>query len=329
MTHTPHHEDPRISALQSAEPQRHAQDGRSTAPESEENTPQPQRKSELLVVTGMSGAGRSTAANALEDQGWYVVDNLPPQMLQTLADLVSRTPEAIPRLAVVIDVRGKALFNDMKETLAALEASGVDFSVLYLEASDETLVARYEHQRRPHPLQAGGRILDGIAAERSLLKDLRESADIVLDTSTYNVHALSKAVADLYTTDGPVVLRLTVMSFGFKYGVPADANYVADVRFIPNPHWVPALRPRTGKDVEVRDYVFKEDGSRSFVERFTGMLEPVFEGYRAENKHYATIAIGCTGGKHRSVAVTEEVARRLSKYPRVTVNVEHRDIGRE
>ncbi|KAA9394990.1 RNase adapter RapZ [Kocuria coralli] len=326
MTHTPQDDDQRGSATPSPDP---AIRTGGAAAGNGENTPQPQRKSELLVVTGMSGAGRSTAANALEDQGWYVVDNLPPQMLQTLADLVARTPEAIPRLAVVIDVRGKALFNDMKETLAALETSGVDFSVLFLEASDEVLVARYEHQRRPHPLQAGGRILDGIGAERDLLRDLRESADIVLDTSSYNVHALSKAVADLYTTDGPVVLRLTVMSFGFKYGVPADANYVADVRFIPNPHWVPALRPRTGKDIEVRDYVFKSEGAQSFVERFTSMLEPVFEGYRAENKHYATIAIGCTGGKHRSVAVTEEVARRLSKLPRVTVNVEHRDIGRE
>lgn len=313
------HESPAQEPVQSFSP---------TAPQNG-RVPQPDRKAELLVVTGMSGAGRSTAANALEDQGWYVVDNLPPQMLQTLADLVSRTPEAIPRLAVVIDVRGKALFNDMRETLTAMEASGVDLSVLFLEASDESLVARYEHQRRPHPLQAGGRIMDGIQAERALLKDLRESADIVLDTSTFNVHALSKAVADLYSTDGPVVLHLTVMSFGFKYGLPTDANYVADVRFIPNPHWVPALRPRTGKDVEVRDYVFKEEGTRRFVEMFTSMLEPVFTGYRTENKHYATIAIGCTGGKHRSVAVTEEVARRLSKFPRVTVNVEHRDIGRE
>ena len=171
--------------------------------------------------------------------------------------------------------------------------------------------------------------MDGIAAERRLLSALRESADVVLDTSSFNVHGLSKAVADLYSTNGPVVLRLTVMSFGFKYGVPADANYVADVRFIPNPHWVPALRPRTGRDKEVRDYVFQGDGARTFVERFTSMLEPVFEGYRTENKHYATIAIGCTGGKHRSVAMTEEVAKRLSKLPRVVVNVEHRDVGRE
>ena len=291
--------------------------------------PERPRTAELLVVTGLSGAGRSTAANALEDQGWYVVDNLPPQMLQTLADVVSRSPEAIPRLAVVIDVRGKALFDDMHDTLSALEANGVEFSILFLEASDEVLVARYEHQRRPHPLQAGGRILDGIAAERRLLAALRESADVVLDTSSFNVHGLSKAVADLYSTNGPVVLRLTVMSFGFKYGVPADANYVADVRFIPNPHWVPALRPRTGRDKEVRDYVFQGEGARTFLERFTSMLEPVFEGYRTENKHYATIAIGCTGGKHRSVAITEEVAKRLSKLPRVVVNVEHRDVSRE
>ncbi|PZO70023.1 MAG: RNase adapter RapZ [Kocuria palustris] len=300
-----------------------------STPGRDQARPERPRTAELLVVTGLSGAGRSTAANALEDQGWYVVDNLPPQMLQTLADVVSRSPEAIPRLAVVIDVRGKALFDDMQDTLSALEANGVEFSILFLEASDEVLVARYEHQRRPHPLQAGGRILDGIAAERRLLTALRESADVVLDTSSFNVHGLSKAVADLYSTNGPVVLRLTVMSFGFKYGVPADANYVADVRFIPNPHWVPALRPRTGRDKEVRDYVFQGDGARTFVERFTSMLEPVFEGYRTENKHYATIAIGCTGGKHRSVAMTEEVAKRLSKLPRVVVNVEHRDVGRE
>lgn len=300
-----------------------------STPGQDQARPERPRTAELLVVTGLSGAGRSTAANALEDQGWYVVDNLPPQMLQTLADVVSRSPEAIPRLAVVIDVRGKALFDDMQDTLSALEANGVEFSILFLEASDEVLVARYEHQRRPHPLQAGGRILDGIAAERRLLSALRESADVVLDTSSFNVHGLSKAVADLYSTNGPVVLRLTVMSFGFKYGVPADANYVADVRFIPNPHWVPALRPRTGRDKEVRDYVFQGDGARMFVERFTSMLEPVFEGYRTENKHYATIAIGCTGGKHRSVAMTEEVAKRLSKLPRVVVNVEHRDVGRE
>ena len=213
--------------------------------------------------------------------------------------------------------------------LAALEASDVDFSELFLDAADEVLVSRYEHQRRPHPLQAGGRILDGIRAERALLTDLRESADVVLDTSGFNVHALSRAVADLFSTNGPVVLRLTVLSFGFKYGVPADANYVADVRFIPNPHWVPSLRPRTGKDDEVRDYVFQDDGPRQFVDRFVAMLEPVFAGYRTENKHYATIAIGCTGGKHRSVAVSEEVARRLAKLPLVTVNIQHRDMGRE
>ena len=303
----------------------------SPPPEATPSTLEPVKPptAELLIVTGMSGAGRSTAANALEDLGWYVVDNLPPQMLGTLADLVSRTPHTLPKLAVVIDVRGKALFNDMRETLTALERSGVEFSVLFLEASDEVLVSRYELQRRPHPLQAGGRILDGIRAERELLRDLRETADSVLDTSSFNVHALTKAVADMFSTSGPVVLRLTVMSFGFKYGVPADANFLADVRFIPNPHWVPALRPRTGKDPEVRDYVFGHHGTPTFVDRFVAMLEPVFAGYRTENKHYASIAIGCTGGKHRSVAITEEVARRLSKSPRVTVNIQHRDLGRE
>ena len=300
-----------------------------STPGQDQARPERPRTAELLVVTGLSGAGRSTAANALEDQGWYVVDNLPPQMLQTLADVVSRSPEAIPRLTVVIDVRGKALFDDMQDTLSALEANGVEFSILLLEASDEVLVARYEHQRRPHPLQAGGRILDGIAAERRLLSALRESADVVLDTSSFNVHALSKAVADLYSTNGPMVLRLTVMSFGFKYGLPTDANFVADMRFIPNPHWVPELRPHTGQDAPVSEYVLGREGVMEFVDTYVRMLEPVFEGYLRENKHYATIAIGCTGGKHRSVAVTEELARRLRALDRVSVQVTHRDMGRE
>ena len=300
-----------------------------STPGQDQARPERPRTAELLVVTGLSGAGRSTAANALEDQGWYVVDNLPPQMLQTLADVVSRSPEAIPRLTVVIDVRGKALFDDMQDTLSALEANGVEFSILLLEASDEVLVARYEHQRRPHPLQAGGRILDGIAAERRLLSALRESADVVLDTSSFNVHGLSKAVADLYSTNGPMVLRLTVMSFGFKYGLPTDANFVADMRFIPNPHWVPELRPHTGQDAPVSEYVLGREGVMEFVDTYVRMLEPVFEGYLRENKHYATIAIGCTGGKHRSVAVTEELARRLRALDRVSVQVTHRDMGRE
>ncbi|MDQ0825904.1 MULTISPECIES: RNase adapter RapZ [Micrococcaceae] len=286
-------------------------------------------EAELLVVTGMSGAGRSTAADALEDHGWYVVENLPPQMLGTLAELVSHAPQSIPRLAVVIDVRSKGLFADIRAALGALAASGVTFRVLFLDASDNVLVRRFEQGRRPHPLQGGGRILDGIAAERELLQELRDSSDVVLDTSNYNVHGLATAITELFSETGPVALRLNVMSFGFKYGLPVDANYVADVRFIPNPHWVPQLRPQTGLDKDVSDYVLEAEGVKNFVDRYVLALEPVLEGYRRENKHYATIAVGCTGGKHRSVAVAVELSKKLAQYPRVTVTTAHRDLGRE
>ncbi|HAG58812.1 MAG TPA: RNase adapter RapZ [Arthrobacter bacterium] len=292
-------------------------------------TPVKPLEAELLVVTGMSGAGRSTAADALEDHGWYVVENLPPQMLGTLAELVSHAPQSIPRLAVVMDVRSKGLFADVRAALGALAASGVTFRVLFLDANDDVLVRRFEQGRRPHPLQEGGRILDGIAAEREVLKELRESADVVLDTSAYNVHGLATAITELFSETGPVALRLNVMSFGFKYGLPVDSNYVADVRFIPNPHWVPQLRPHTGLDKDVSDYVLEAEGVKNFVDRYVLALEPVLDGYRRENKHYATIAIGCTGGKHRSVAVAVELSKKLAQYPRVTVTTTHRDLGRE
>ncbi|MCC3293456.1 RNase adapter RapZ [Arthrobacter sp. zg-Y411] len=286
-------------------------------------------ESELLVVTGMSGAGRSTAANALEDHGWYVVENLPPLMLGTLTELVSRMPQSIPKLAVVIDVRSKELFRDIQEALRNLRAAGVAYRVLFLDADDATLVRRFEQGRRPHPLQEDGSILDGIASEREVLAELRDSSDVVVDTSKLNVHALATTVTELFTESGPIVLRLNVMSFGFKYGLPVDANYVADVRFIPNPHWVPQLRPHTGLDENVRDYVLQAKGTAEFLDRYVEALEPVIDGYRRENKHYATIAVGCTGGKHRSVAVTEELAKRLAQLPRVTVSSHHRDLGRE
>ena len=292
-------------------------------------TPVKPVEAELLVVTGMSGAGRSTAADALEDHGWYVVENLPPQMLGTLAEIVSHAPGSISKLAVVMDVRSKELFADIRAALRNLEASGVGFRVLFLDADDGVLVRRFEQGRRPHPLQAGGRILDGIAAERELLQELRTSADIVLDTSALNVHGLATAITELFSETGPVALRLNVMSFGFKYGLPVDANFVADARFIPNPHWVPALRPHTGLDKDVSDYVLEAEGVGNFVERYVLALEPVLDGYRRENKHYATIAVGCTGGKHRSVAVAVELSRRLAQYPRVTVTTTHRDLGRE
>lgn len=287
------------------------------------------QQSEIVVLTGMSGAGRTTAAHALEDMGWYVVDNLPPQMLQTLTDLVARTPEALPKLAVGVDIRARSLFPALRESLEAMRAAGLNYRVVFLDADDDVLVRRFEQGRRPHPLQGDGRIVDGIAAERVLMAELKDTAEIVMDTSRFNVHELAAAVHEVFSDEGPITLRLNVMSFGFKYGLPVDANYVADVRFVPNPHWIPELRPHTGQDPDVRDYVLAAGGTREFIEHYVAALAPVFEGYRRERKHYATIAVGCTGGKHRSVAIAEEIARRLTGFRDVRVSVVHRDLGRE
>jgi UPF0042 nucleotide-binding protein len=284
---------------------------------------------ELLIVTGMSGAGRSTVGNSLEDLGWYVVDNLPPQMLGPIADLFTITKTPVPRLAVIIDVRGGEFFGELEDNLSLLGGKAVNVRVLYLEANDSTLVKRFEQVRRPHPLQGDGTILDGIAEERKRLLALRESADVVMDTSDLNVHQLSTKTAEHFSVDSTVRLQLTVMSFGYKYGIPADADNVADARFIPNPFWNEELRPFTGLDSQVSNYVLSQTGAMEFVESYAKALQPVLDGYLRENKHYATIAIGCTGGKHRSVAVSTKLAELLSENDEYTVTVRHRDLGKE
>jgi UPF0042 nucleotide-binding protein len=277
----------------------------------------------------MSGAGRSTVGNSLEDLGWYVVDNLPPQMLGPIADLFTITKTPVPRLAVIIDVRGGEFFGELEDNLSLLGGKAVNVRVLYLEANDSTLVKRFEQVRRPHPLQGDGTILDGIAEERKRLLALRESADVVMDTSDLNVHQLSTKTAEHFSVDSTVRLQLTVMSFGYKYGIPADADNVADARFIPNPFWNEELRPFTGLDTQVSDYVLSQAGAMEFVESYAKALQPVLDGYLRENKHYATIAIGCTGGKHRSVAVSTKLAELLSENNEYTVTVRHRDLGKE
>jgi UPF0042 nucleotide-binding protein len=284
---------------------------------------------QLLIVTGMSGAGRSTVGNSLEDLGWYVVDNLPPQMLGPIADLFTITKTPVPRLAVIIDVRGGEFFSELEENLALLGGKAVNVRVLYLEANDATLVKRFEQVRRPHPLQGDGTILDGIAEERKRLLALRESADVVMDTSDLNVHQLSTKTAEHFSVDSSVKLQLTVMSFGYKYGIPADADNVADARFIPNPFWNEELRPFTGLDKQVSEYVLAQTGAKEFIDSYAKALQPVLDGYLRENKHYATIAIGCTGGKHRSVAVSTKLAELVSKNNEYTVTVRHRDLGKE
>ncbi len=300
----------------------------------EASTPEGQEPSELLVVTGLSGAGRSTTAHVLEDLGWYVVDNLPPQMLGPLAQLAAQAGGAVPKVAVVLDVRGRGFSADLAAALAAVR---VRRSVVFLEASDAVLVRRFESVRRPHPLQEEGRILDGIETERELLRDLRAAADVVIDTSDLNVHQLAASVTRAFGEDAVTRLRLTLLSFGFKYGLPTDADHVVDVRFLPNPHWVPELRPLTGRDAPVSDYVLGQDGAEEFLDRYAAALQPVIAGYQREHRRYATVAIGCTGGKHRSVAMTLALAARLERAAAdagdvdaaPVLRVAHRDLGRE
>jgi UPF0042 nucleotide-binding protein len=283
---------------------------------------------EMLVVTGMSGAGRSTVGNALEDLGWYVVDNLPPQMLRPMVELSEHSGDAIPKVAAIVDVRGGKLFADVQAALESLR-DNASVRVLFLDATDAALVRRFEQVRRPHPLQGDGTLLDGIALERSRMAELRSQSDIVIDTSDLNIHQLATTVAEQFSDDASNSTRVTVMSFGFKYGLPSDADMVADARFLPNPFWVPELRAQSGLDQPVRDYLLDRDDAEEFIAAYVAALTPVLDGYRRENKRHATIAVGCTGGKHRSVAVAEELGRRLRDLPSVTVNVRHRDLGRE
>lgn len=283
---------------------------------------------EVLIVTGMSGAGRSTVGNALEDLGWYVVDNLPPQMLRPLIELAGRASSNLPKIVAIVDVRGGKLFADLREIIDSLRG-GTSVRVLFLEATDAALVRRFEQVRRPHPLQDDGTLLDGISAERSRMLELRESSDIIIDTSDLNIHELATTITETFAGDDTAGVQLTILSFGFKYGIPADADLVADMRFLPNPFWNPELRPFTGKDDVVSEYVLAQNGASEFIEYYVKALEPVLAGYQRENKRHATIAIGCTGGKHRSVAVAEELARKLRPVPGVAVSIRHRDLGRE
>ncbi len=283
---------------------------------------------ELTIVTGMSGAGRSTAARVLEDLGWFVVDNLPPGLLGPMVELAGHTQGAIRRVAAVVDVRGRSFFADLRESIDQLSALAVDPRIVFLEASDEALVRRFEGVRRKHPLQDDGRIVDGIARERLLLGDLRGEADLVIDTSGMNVHELRIQIEHAFGGEDRLPLQATVVSFGFKYGLPVDADLVVDVRFLPNPHWVPELRPQTGLDPDVADYVTSSPDAQELLVRYGGVLHLVIPGYIREGKRYVTLAVGCTGGKHRSVAMAERLGAQLVAEG-VDTHVVHRDLGRE
>jgi RNase adapter protein RapZ len=286
---------------------------------------------EVVLVSGLSGAGRSTAAKCLEDLGYFVVDNLPPELISTMVALGSRSKGAVTRIAIVVDVRSRAFSADLRDVIVELDRLGNRPWVLFLEARDDVLVRRFENVRREHPLQGDGRLTDGIAAERVLLAGLRDEADLVLDTSDRSVHELRRSIESAFTGTGPEqrpALRATVVSFGYKYGLPVDADLVVDVRFLPNPHWIPELRDLTGRDPEVRDYVLGQEGAEEFLDRYTELLKIIGAGYTRESKRYLTLAVGCTGGKHRSVAMSEQLADRLTGLG-IQTTVVHRDLGRE
>ena len=283
---------------------------------------------EIVIITGMSGAGRSTAAKSLEDLDWFVIDNLPPGLLPTMINLARRAKGALPRIAAVVDVRSRAFSSDLQSAIRELATRGVRPRVVFLEASDETLVRRFESVRRPHPLQEDGRVVDGIAAERELLRAVRGEADLVLDTAALNVHELRARMRDYFGTGAATAPRVSVISFGYKYGLPVDADLVADCRFLPNPRWIEALAPLTGQDERVREYVLSQLGAADFLDAYLAALRVVLAGYEREGKQYVTLAIGCTGGKHRSVAMAEQIAERLEETG-LNIQVVHRDLGRE
>jgi UPF0042 nucleotide-binding protein len=292
-----------------------------------DDAPDQQHPLRLALVTGMSGAGRSTAARALEDLGWFVIDNMPPSLLQSAIDLARRTPD-VTRVGVVLDARGGSFFRQVSEVIEGLPQEGVDLRTVFLEASDEALVRRFESSRRPHPLQHGQRILDGLQAERALLGDLRANADLVIDTTSINVHELRRRIEDAFVESEPVQLTCTVLSFGFKYGIPVDADMVADARFLPNPFWDEQLRPLTGQDPRVSADVLGRPGAQEFVDTYERLVRIVSDGYLREGKRYVTVAVGCTGGKHRSVAIAEALTERLATDG-IVARCIHRDLGRE
>lgn len=269
---------------------------------------------EVLLVTGMSGAGRTRAAGLLEDMGWYVIDNLPPRMLIPLVDMMTSSGSKIHRLAAVIDVRALEYFRDLSAVMSHLDDLDVHHRLLFLDASDSVLVKRYEFARRPHPLQHGRRLIDGIREERKLLSPLKDQADIVIDTSHLNVHQLSTRLYNELLGKGPDTVSVHVFSFGYKYGLPMDADFIIDVRFLPNPFWVPSLRSMNGRDEPVRTYVLDSPGAKEFLDAQTKALLIAINGYSKEDKHFVTIGVGCTGGQHRSVVMADALARSLRAH---------------
>jgi UPF0042 nucleotide-binding protein len=282
----------------------------------------------FTIITGLSGAGRSEAAHSLEDLGFFVVDNLPPELLGKMAELAQR-PGGPARVAIVVDARGGVFFGELAEALASLREQGVAYRIVFLEAADDDLVNRYEATRRRHPLAPADRVVEGIRKERHMMESLRERADLVIDTSGLTPHELRERIRDAFGEREPHEgLQVSVVSFGFKFGAPRDADLVLDVRFLPNPHWVAELRPLPGTEPAVIEHVSGQPAYGSFMERLRALFDVLVPGYVAEGKAYLTVAIGCTGGRHRSVVVAEELASALRERG-LHVSVAHRDVDRD
>lgn len=283
---------------------------------------------DLTIITGLSGAGRSSAADVLEDLGCFVIDNLPPALIPKVAEL-ARDRERPTRYALVVDVRSGEFMDELAAALAALRATGARTHMLFLDASDAALVRRFETSRRPHPLATTGRVSTGIARERALLEGLKGEADVVVDTSNLNVHELRDRLRELFG-DAPApagALQTSLISFGYKFGIPLDVDLIFDCRFLPNPHWVDELRPLPGTDEAVRQYVLAQADAQAFLDRLRDLFALVLPAYAREGKSYLSIAVGCTGGRHRSVVIASELAKLLAGlgFP---ATVHHRDLDR-
>ena len=283
---------------------------------------------DLTIITGMSGAGRSEAAHVLEDLGYFVIDNLPPMLIGKVAELARSTEKPI-RYALVVDVRSGDFLHDLSSAIEELRRNGARTRVLFLDASNDVLVRRYEASRRRHPLSDTDRVSDGIGRERALLEPLKGEADLIVDTSSLNVHELRDRLRELFADQvGDGELQVNVVSFGYKHGLPIDVDLVFDCRFLPNPHWVDDLRPLTGLDASVRDYVLSRPETQPFLAQLDNLLELTLPGYEREGKAYLSIGIGCTGGRHRSVVVAEQLGERLRRHG-YRAAVHHRDVDRD
>jgi UPF0042 nucleotide-binding protein len=281
----------------------------------------------LTIITGLSGAGRSEAARCLEDLGYFVVDNLPPSLLAKMAELAAK-PGGPGKVAIVLDVRGGVFFGELSKALAELEELKIPYRILYLEASDQDLVNRYEATRRRHPLAPADRVVEGIRKERLMMESLRGEADLIIDSSGLTPHDLRDRVRDAFADTAPEAgLQVSIISFGYKYGAPRDADLVIDCRFLPNPHWVDELRPLPGTDDRVRTYVRGQQTYREFMRRLRSLLGFMTPGFVAEGKSYLTVAVGCTGGRHRSVVIAEDLAR-FFRDKGLPASVDHRDLDR-